>query len=385
MKTLYITGIVGWTTTIEKVNSFLNKAAGEDIIVFIDSPGGYVDDAYRIVNSLNVYKGKKTIVLGALAASAASYIAVAVNSDKIYSHQNTMFMYHNAWGVAIGDYQEMRSFGYFLEKMSDIIADAIAKKTEKDKKKIRKEMDDTTWLFSQEVLDQKFSDSLVDDVITAQIELPEDKASVRLYDFLDSVALDSKKQLVKAELENFQFSGKKKSNFTEIAALLGESVEKKPDVVPVKNISNLEGRKMNFKEFKEQNPSALSEILTSPEIVEHVEKAVNQARENVLQLIDVSGGTLNTEARDAITRGLSPEQYALNVLKREQTIRQQSANNLSGFAGKDSAAFNSPNGEKMEKEGKIKEEQTGVGKAIDKAFELEKKRKDKGVNDDRNN
>ena len=82
----------------------LNAGAG-DITVYINSPGGDCFAAARIYNMLRDYEGRVTVQVDALAASAASVIAMA--GDTVLVYPVSMILVHNPATIAMGDHTEM--------------------------------------------------------------------------------------------------------------------------------------------------------------------------------------------------------------------------------------------------------------------------------------
>ena len=84
----------------------LNAGSG-NITVWINSPGGDVYAAAQIYNMLMEYKGDVTVKVDALAASAASVIAMA--GTTVLMSPLSLMMIHNPITVAIGDSKEMQN------------------------------------------------------------------------------------------------------------------------------------------------------------------------------------------------------------------------------------------------------------------------------------
>jgi ATP-dependent Clp protease protease subunit len=76
-----------------------NADTGEPVEVYINSPGGSVFAAYEMVNALREWKAANkqpvNIVVGAMAASAASALAVMAGTE-IRVHKNAKMMFHGA-------------------------------------------------------------------------------------------------------------------------------------------------------------------------------------------------------------------------------------------------------------------------------------------------
>ena len=94
----------------------LNAGSG-NITVWINSPGGDVYAAAQIYNMLMEYKGDVTVKVDALAASAASVIAMA--GTTVLMSPLAMMMIHNPITVAIGDSKEMQKAGEMLDEVKE--------------------------------------------------------------------------------------------------------------------------------------------------------------------------------------------------------------------------------------------------------------------------
>ena len=81
------------------------EAGQGNITVWLNSPGGDVFAAAQIYNMLMEYKGDVTVKVDALAASAASVIAMAGTSVQM--SPVAIMMIHNPMTIAIGDSEEM--------------------------------------------------------------------------------------------------------------------------------------------------------------------------------------------------------------------------------------------------------------------------------------
>lgn len=98
-----------------------------DLHVRINSPGGNVFDGIAIFNRLVDHPGKVTVTVDGLAASAASFIAMA--GDRIVMNRHAQLMIHNASGMCIGNAVDMRDLADLLDKVSGTIAAIYADRT----------------------------------------------------------------------------------------------------------------------------------------------------------------------------------------------------------------------------------------------------------------
>ena len=154
-----ISGEIGWEVTARDVEYALSREDG-DIVVEIDSPGGAVLEGIKIYNALAKYDGRVTVVIGALAASIATYIAMA--GDEIKAYDNSTFMIHNAWGFAMGDHRVMRDTAEVLEGLTKLIAKKYKERTNMNDAQIQALMDKETFFFGNEIKEAGFVDEIIE-------------------------------------------------------------------------------------------------------------------------------------------------------------------------------------------------------------------------------
>ncbi len=159
-KILSISGVIGWDTTAKNVREFLEGAGGKAVEVQISSPGGYVYPGLEMFNALRNYEGHVTTRLMGLAASMASYIAMA--GDRVIAEDNSIFMIHNAAGLALGDHKTMRKAATVIEGISNLLAKKYMEKTGKSLAEIKELMDDETFLFGDEIKESGFVDEIAE-------------------------------------------------------------------------------------------------------------------------------------------------------------------------------------------------------------------------------
>lgn len=159
MKKIKLSGMIGYEVTPDYVRAQLDAANGEDVSIEISSPGGYVFDGLEIFNLLRNYPGNTEIHLMGLAASMASYIAMA--GKKVVAEDNAVFMIHNVSAGSIGDHRDMRKTADVIESLTNLLAQKYVEKTGKTKDEIKKMMDDETYLFGDEIRAAGFSDETI--------------------------------------------------------------------------------------------------------------------------------------------------------------------------------------------------------------------------------
>lgn len=130
-----------------------------NITVWINSPGGDVFAAAQIYNMLMEYKGDVTVKVDALAASAASVIAMA--GTMVLMSPVAMMMIHNPMTIAIGDSKEMQKAGEMLDEVKESIMNAYEIKTGLNRTKISHLMDAESWFNAKKAVELGFADGIL--------------------------------------------------------------------------------------------------------------------------------------------------------------------------------------------------------------------------------
>lgn len=130
-----------------------------DITVWINSPGGDVFAAARIYNMLMEYKVDVRVKVDALAASAASVIAMA--GTEVLMSPVGMMMTHNPMTIAIGDSKEMQRAGEMLDEVKESIMNAYEIKTGMSRARISHLMDAESWFNARKAVELGFADGVL--------------------------------------------------------------------------------------------------------------------------------------------------------------------------------------------------------------------------------
>ena len=237
---LEISGDIGWSVTPRDITDKLRAAAGKDLEVTIASPGGSVFDGIEIFNAFRDYKREfpgcqMMLTVRGLAASMASYLSVNPAFDLVVAEDNAVFMIHNAWGGAVGDYRDMKKTGEILEGVTDLLGQAYAKRTGRSMKKIREDMDAESWYFGNEILEAGFVDEIV------KAPEPKEKQAAVTEAKVNFSALSEK--LMKAHVD-----------YNKIAASINSQIETHPAADAGQNITEV--ITMTLDELLSQNPAA---------------------------------------------------------------------------------------------------------------------------------
>ena len=139
---------VGAQAFIRELNALGDSTA---LTVRINSPGGDVFEAIAIYNALRARRGKVTCIVDGLAASAASFIAMA--GDEVVMRPNTEMMVHDALIDGMrGNAATLRDTADQLERASNTIAGVYAEKAGGTADTWRAVMRTDTWYSADEAV-----------------------------------------------------------------------------------------------------------------------------------------------------------------------------------------------------------------------------------------
>lgn len=172
---MYLYGAIADTTwfqddvTPEMFRSELKNHPG-DVTVFLNSPGGDVFAASQIYTMLRSHKGKVTVKIDGIAASAASIVAMA--GDQTLISPTGYLMCHNPMTVAMGNKSELEHAITMLDEIKEGIINAYVRKSHLSRAKIAKLMDEETWMNAEKALQWGFVDGILFDTEKGKKPLP---------------------------------------------------------------------------------------------------------------------------------------------------------------------------------------------------------------------
>jgi len=134
-------------------------ARSGDLTVWINSGGGECFAAAQIYNLLKEHPGKVTVKIDAIAASAASVIAMA--GDEVLMSPVAQFMVHNPATELFGEVADLERGIEMLGEIKESLINAYQAKTGLSRAKIAKMMDAETWLNAKAAVRLGFADGLL--------------------------------------------------------------------------------------------------------------------------------------------------------------------------------------------------------------------------------
>ena len=146
-------------TSPSKVNTALVNSSDEEIILNIASNGGDVFAASEIYTAVKAAQKKVVVNVQGLAASSASFIAMA--GDVVNISPTAQIMIHKAWSQGNGNADDLQHEAKVLNGVDESIAAAYELKTGMNQTDILQLMSNETWLTAQDAVDKGFADSIM--------------------------------------------------------------------------------------------------------------------------------------------------------------------------------------------------------------------------------
>ena len=126
----------------------------------------YVFAASQIYTMLKNYKGKVTVKIDGIVASAASVVAMA--GDETLIAPTALMMIHDPSTCAMGNKADMKKAIILLDEVKESIINAYETKSHLSRNKIAKLMSDETWLNAKKAHEMGF----VDGILFAEKKMP---------------------------------------------------------------------------------------------------------------------------------------------------------------------------------------------------------------------
>jgi len=172
---IWVYGIIGmdWFGEGVTAKQFARdlKALGKvkDIDLRINSDGGVVTEARAMYNLLVEHEAHVVTHIDGIAASAASFLAMA--GDEILIAEGGFVMIHNARGRTFGEAEDHRRMADVLDQVNKTISDTYVARTKQDAAQVKKWMDAETWFDGKEAVEHGFADKIVENKLKVAASL----------------------------------------------------------------------------------------------------------------------------------------------------------------------------------------------------------------------
>lgn len=316
----------------------LDSADG-DVIVEINSPGGYVSAAAEIYEAIRTYAGNIECRVVGQAASAASVIACAAKNS--ISPMGTFFM-HNCIGYASGNHNDMRQTMHAMESIDENIMEAYRAKTGMTDAEIYELMEENTTLNARQAVEYGFIDKITDSAADlAQGNSAVTGIAASATGFVDLMAMDADRlAAIREAYENSKLASGEGGESMEIEDIRDEAEETAE--VEAEEIEETEAEADDQGEAEAEADEAQAEagedegepVEGEPEDTAEVteeetdeveaayERGVLAERERVAGILDIAAKVPDAMVRAALfTEPISAEQLALAAMRAEDAAR----------------------------------------------------------------
>lgn len=145
-------------TAGEVITALAQVGRDRDVVVRINSGGGIATEGAAIHSALVAHKGRKTVIVEGIAASAASVIAMA--GDEIVMSLGALMMVHDPSGFTVGTVEDHELQIRALTALATAMAGIYAEQTGKSVAEIRADMQAELWMTPEEAVAAGYADRI---------------------------------------------------------------------------------------------------------------------------------------------------------------------------------------------------------------------------------
>ncbi len=161
---VFLIGEISYRVATEVIMKLLyldNLKRGVEISLYINSPGGSVDDTMAIYDTMQFIGSPVATYCIGRAQSGAAVILAAGTKGRRHALPHAKVMLHQPWGGVTGQAADIQIQAEEILKAKKMINEILAKHTGADMEKLQKETERDKYLTAEEAL--KYG--LIDDVL----------------------------------------------------------------------------------------------------------------------------------------------------------------------------------------------------------------------------
>ena len=138
------------------------KSPGRDISLYINSPGGSVDDTLAIYDTMQFLNCDMGTYCVGQAASGAAMILAAGAKGKRFALPHSKIMIHQPWGGVTGQATDIQIQAEEILKAKRMLNELLAKHTGRDVEQIEQETERDRYMTPQEAKEYGIVDEIVE-------------------------------------------------------------------------------------------------------------------------------------------------------------------------------------------------------------------------------
>ena len=176
------------STCPKDITKALEGTNGEEVEVYINSPGGIIEAGSEIYTALREHKGAIKIKIVGQACSAASIIAMAGYSEM---SPTALMMVHCVSSGTRGNHSDMEKMAEVLRTADDALSNAYVQKTGISKDEVLKMMEEETWLTAEQAKEKGLVDAVMFEekepllMTASNFELPSEEKMNRIKNMIE--------------------------------------------------------------------------------------------------------------------------------------------------------------------------------------------------------
>jgi ATP-dependent Clp protease, protease subunit len=172
--------------TAKRMAGALRSIGKNDVTVNINSPGGDMFEGLAIYNLLREHPAQVTVKIMGIAASAASFIAMA--GDHIMMGKGSIMMIHKAWGAVIGNEDDFSDAAVVFKTFDASMASIYSARTGLESSEIMAMLagpsrsSDGTFMTADVAIEKGFADAEFDAPVSDRSQAQTQTTSLRRLD-----------------------------------------------------------------------------------------------------------------------------------------------------------------------------------------------------------
>jgi len=153
-RTIYLNTTIDEVTAFNVTSAiaFLADKSNEDIILYIDTPGGIVSSGLAIMDAMQSTECDIITIGTGIAASMGAFLLAAGTKGKRYASPNCKILLHQPLGGASGQATDVIIAAENISKTKAHLTSCLAKCTGQSSEKINSDLDRDLWLSAEEAL-----------------------------------------------------------------------------------------------------------------------------------------------------------------------------------------------------------------------------------------
>jgi len=161
---VFLIGEINYARAAEVIMKMLyldNIKKGSEISLYINSPGGSVDDTMAVYDTIRFVSSPVATFCIGRAQSGAAVILAAGTKERRHALPHAKIMLHQPWGGVTGQAADIQIQAEEILKAKQVINEILAKHTNQPIEKIQEETERDRYLTAEEALEY----GLIDEVL----------------------------------------------------------------------------------------------------------------------------------------------------------------------------------------------------------------------------